>query len=168
MHFIKKVQLSGIGAFTNALHIWKFYITQSKYPHLHPFGLSQLHNETVNILAIFLSAERREESLVSEWTEIEERNHSQQTLFINLAHFHHNISKEILTISSLTTSSLSMTPVERSCERVSKALLRTDRVACLVLTEIAMPGCSRCSKPINGIHETDQVRKNKYQRLTSL
>ena len=51
--------------------------------------------------------------------------------------------KAILTISSLTTSVLSMTPVDLSCERVSKALLSTDRVACLVFTEIAMPGCSR-------------------------
>ena len=46
-----------------------------------------------------------------------------------------------LTLSSLLASFLSRTPFDLNSYSVSLALFNTDRMACRVLTEIAIPGC---------------------------
>ena len=53
----------------------------------------------------------------------------------------------IHTLSSLSASVASNTPLVLNCEMVSCELFNTDLIACLVLTDIAIPGCSRCNKP---------------------
>ena len=51
-----------------------------------------------------------------------------------------NIKKE-LTRSNFPASCLSKTPFDRSSFNVSCVLFKTERTACRVFTEIAIPGC---------------------------